>query len=1406
MIRIYDKYRDDKINHNLRYTTNYNLYNLNDWVVIDRNQYVETDSQINPFVYFTFAEELEIYDDKPEIIVTSSPKLIEKIISEKECSNKMIYYFPSYRKEQINSIKELLVYNVFAAESQVTVNSRNIFVKDGFLSYEFKVTETFHGDVQSFIKLRQRNNNCIYMVTELEASELYTTVGINEKIDISEFAFLDNNVVEFNIIDSFKRKIIRTTLVLDLQKQEIIESVNNEFLTSEYNFDRKAYITIIGVKNKEDIKMTYKGEEIDFPFKVEGINNYNLDSNYVLYLKQRDTTQVVVKNYFHEQSRFQQNFKRIKAIDMNTKDDKLVIIYDPFDKGFINALERDEYYEVVLNAYHKIEDILEFGQAYAQKIGATAEQTYYLIDESTLKNVDIDLTEYTKANPNVILTSDRSIKNVIINRDKIYNFTNIPLIKQKERKTNVFSLQLEHDVEMNKYKVIIPRELKDCRAFYCYKFNGIENYDGVRLNDTTINLNEKFLKNVIGVKSDFEFQIALFDEEFVYYSKIIQISINDDEEIIINEKFEQTILYTTYDDVLANENTLTELSNKLNVDLRLISTNEIEQYESGIKKIFPDVIIDKTNFKYLLPYYFETLGYKRIMYISPRVILTEFINYYETDYDFINNAYYKNENNLIVNEEKNISFIFEDIRYYKAIMKLKSKYQIYAVDSGKTSLERTVETSPVIDFTHECVPWDENVNEVFAKYLNRIGNIYEKRAFLNFRLFNTYQQTNNLPTTMIKPNLLIDQNNILMNVKKFQKKLSIIITTYGNEDIIQKTLELIIKNNPLVVSDYEIRIYDDCSKDDTVRLAREYLAQFPELESSVKVNAVNMRFPGYGVNQGILEAKGRYLHIIDGDDIPINGIYEELNRKLQADVISFGHYNYDVTLKEYVKAQYYSRDEFKDQYPYKKSKDKFKMMQANVTHWNKFFRTEFLRENSIFYLENQLVQDNAFLSEVYYARPKVHHIPKMGYIYFIGQESVSSGRKGLQMVQAYTNANRKRFGVTNDLKNGYLYALRRFMTYTEVKVEQIPDSVNTFHKKFANHPDFKKPSVFGNLQMSQKIMHHLIQEKKYRAVERFLEITDFYKRYSDYHDSKLFDFYLRMYDFEQLAKFIVQSTIYLETVDQNDELMREEYIKYVNASKKKVQNEVDNLIVKAAKSGHPQIQKAIPNLVADYNAIKGKLARIEDYEFDLELDFLNDLYFGKTRKKHIIIIDSNPIFKQKLLDLDPEMKISELITDQNKEVDQHELAQIMQEIKKNGSYFIILKGDMQIDYRKFYLSYIREYSYANDYVYIKTETPDVFDFYGTAWFNSYKCELSELANLSVYRANAITDLTNNFIGEYEPAKCINLANNLRGYLNPSEELIDYLNVNLHVSKVRNLEKYEAHNELNYAVFEMNSHM
>lgn len=1318
----------------------------------------------------------------------------------------MIYYFPEYRKEQINSIKELLVYNVFAPESQVTVSSRNIYVKDGFLSYEFKVNEAFHGDVQSFIKLRQRNNNCIYIVTELEASEIYTTIGINEKIDVSKFAFLDNNVVEFNIVDSLSRKIIRTTLVLDLEKQEITESINNRFFSNEYRFDRKAYITVIGVKNREDIRITKNNEDIDFPFIEDGVNNYNLDSDYVLYLNQQDAVQVVVKNYFHEQSKFQQNFKRIKAIELNSSTDKLVIVYDPFDKGFISSLERDEYYEVVLNSYHKIEDIIEFGESYAKKIGATKEQIYYLLDESVLKGQELTSVDYTIKNPKVTLTSDRSIKNVVIHEGRIYNFTNIPLIKLKQRKESVFSYKLEYDELTEKYKIIVPDELKTARAFYCYPKNGFINYDGVKINGNTINLNEKFLKNVIGISENFEFQIALISDDFIYYSKKIIVSVDEEERLTINKIFPKTIMYTVYDEIIANKNTLLQLSEDLNVQLELIDSEKLKEYQEKINVMAPNVVLDQTNAKYILPYYFETRGFERIMYFSPYVLPTEFINFYETDTEFINNGYYLTKDNLVVNETGNVSFIFEDIDYYKEIMQMQSKYPVYAVDSLKTTLAQTIEFSPVIDFNSDFVPWDPKVNEKFDEYMDKLSDIYEEKNYLNFNLFKVYEKSQNLKTHHIKPRLLIKQNNVVMNIKDFQKKLSIVITTYGNEDIIQKTLELIIKNNPLVASDYEIRIYDDCSKDDTVRLAREYLAQFPEIESSVKVNAVNMRFPGYGVNQGILEAKGKYMHIIDGDDIPINDIYVDLNRNLQADVISFGHYNYDVTLQEYVKAQYYSTEEFRDQYPYKKSRDKFKQMQANVTHWNKFFRTEFLRKNSVYYLENQLVQDNAFLSEVYYAQPTVHHLPKMGYIYFIGQASVSSGRKGIQMVQAYTNANRKRFGVTNDLKNAYLYALRRFMTYTEVKVEQIPESVDTFHDKFANHEMFKTPACFGNLQMSQKIMHHLIQIKDYKGVERFLEITDLYKRYSNYHDSKLFDFYLKIYNFEQLSKFIVQSSLYLYTVDLEDELMREEYLKYVNATKKKVIEEVDTLIIDAAKSGHPQMIEAIPNLREDYNRIKPLLEEIEDYDFELELDTLSSLNFEKTKEKHIIIVNSNPIFKQRLLELDPNMNISEVETDEENEINLDELYQIMQEIKANNRFFVILNGSMEIDYQKFYLSYIRAYSFANDYVYIKTEEPDIFDYYVTAWFNSYKYSVEELSTLSLYRENAITENTNAFVTEYLPEKCVNLANNMRGYQNLTEAQIDFLNIKLHVSRVRNDEKYIPHNELNYAIFEMNSYI
>ena len=93
------------------------------------------------------------------------------------------------------------------------------------------------------------------------------------------------------------------------------------------------------------------------------------------------------------------------------------------------------------------------------------------------------------------------------------------------------------------------------------------------------------------------------------------------------------------------------------------------------------------------------------------------------------------------------------------------------------------------------------------------------------------------------------------------KRLTIVIPCYNVEQYLAECLDSILDtryNNVL-----EVLAINDGSKDDTLALAREYEARFPEI-----LRVIDKPNGGWGtvINMAIAEARGRYFKILDSDD------------------------------------------------------------------------------------------------------------------------------------------------------------------------------------------------------------------------------------------------------------------------------------------------------------------------------------------------------------------------------------------------------------------------------------------------------------------------------------------------------------------------------------------------------------
>lgn len=95
-----------------------------------------------------------------------------------------------------------------------------------------------------------------------------------------------------------------------------------------------------------------------------------------------------------------------------------------------------------------------------------------------------------------------------------------------------------------------------------------------------------------------------------------------------------------------------------------------------------------------------------------------------------------------------------------------------------------------------------------------------------------------------------------------EKILTIVIPTYNMQDYLRRCLDSLIVADDLM-NTYEVLIINDGSKDDSSKIAHDYQERYP-----ATFRVIDKENGNYGscVNRGLLEAKGKYIKVLDADD------------------------------------------------------------------------------------------------------------------------------------------------------------------------------------------------------------------------------------------------------------------------------------------------------------------------------------------------------------------------------------------------------------------------------------------------------------------------------------------------------------------------------------------------------------
>ena len=121
--------------------------------------------------------------------------------------------------------------------------------------------------------------------------------------------------------------------------------------------------------------------------------------------------------------------------------------------------------------------------------------------------------------------------------------------------------------------------------------------------------------------------------------------------------------------------------------------------------------------------------------------------------------------------------------------------------------------------------------------------------------------------------------------RKFIPKISIILTVYNGEGYLKPVIHSMQRQKFV---DFEIIIIDDCSKDNSVNIIKEFMKNEPRI--NLLINNEN-KGQFHGKMQGVLKAKGEYILCLDQDNYYVSKyafsvLYEE-SKKNDLDLLGF---------------------------------------------------------------------------------------------------------------------------------------------------------------------------------------------------------------------------------------------------------------------------------------------------------------------------------------------------------------------------------------------------------------------------------------------------------------------------------------------------------------------------------------
>ncbi len=329
-------------------------------------------------------------------------------------------------------------------------------------------------------------------------------------------------------------------------------------------------------------------------------------------------------------------------------------------------------------------------------------------------------------------------------------------------------------------------------------------------------------------------------------------------------------------------------------------------------------------------------------------------------------------------------------------------------------------------------------------------------------------------------------------IRTMEEKISIIVPIYNREKYLKRCIDSLLKQT---YKNIEIMLVDDCSKDNSAEIAKEYEKKHP------LVCRVIQQTSNQGVsaarNLGIKNASGEWVTFVDSDDWVKEEYIEVLYRTAQKEnaLIVMSNFYY-----------YYSEKSIKEMCPFGNlettSAHKEKVALSNPCVCTRLFKKElFVKENIYFPEDIRRSEEVATVVPLLCTTDRISLSRKPMYYYFQNESSLSNENYESVDVSCFIRAidrmmQRSRAGFEEELEfravSELMYGMVMVMLRSGKSKKEITQSIDWFENRF---PEWRKNSYLKRLEKGKQLFVYLAGKKKYRLLKILIGMWDRVKEF-----------------------------------------------------------------------------------------------------------------------------------------------------------------------------------------------------------------------------------------------------------------------------------------------------------------------